>query len=234
MLDLHENFPLYWACDSDNTEIIRLLMDYATENNIILELNAQNKKGFSLLLTSCIDNNIEMVHFLMNYAMENHIQLELNEKDKANGIYPLLMTCGNDNIEMLNEVTKINKNYPLSAASQLLMKYAQEKNIILKLSEKDLDENVSEMSDEMVILFNNYENIIDITYENENNKKEKENINKEEEEEESKEDKNVPETNEKKEIEKMEGKEKKKEEKEIEIEIEIIPLVQQVNAREKI
>ena len=66
--------------------MVHLLIDYATENKIILELNEKNYYENNPLLKATYRNNIEIVKLLINYANKNKIILELNEKKKW--IYP--------------------------------------------------------------------------------------------------------------------------------------------------
>jgi len=69
--------------------MVRLLMEYAKENKIILEINHKNKKRNYPLLNAVNCNNIEMVKLILVYAKENHIILEMNYPNKK-GNYPLL------------------------------------------------------------------------------------------------------------------------------------------------
>jgi len=114
-----ENYPLLNAISLDNIEIVKLLMNYASINNIVLELN--EKDIYFPLLEAINNNNIEMVILLMEYATEHNIILKINEKDKE-GWSPLLISNADnvDNAEII----------------KLLMKYANQNNIILEINEK--------------------------------------------------------------------------------------------------
>ena len=61
------------AISNNNIEIIKLLIRYAIENDIILNINEKNKNGDYLLLSSIINNKMEMVQLLIDYANENNI-----------------------------------------------------------------------------------------------------------------------------------------------------------------
>ena len=87
---------------NDNTQKVKNILDYATENKFILELNEKDKDGWYPLLDaiSCYNNNIEMVKLLIDYANKNKIILELNKKNTI-GLYPLLKAIYYDNIEIV-------------------------------------------------------------------------------------------------------------------------------------
>ena len=77
-------YPLLLAIDDINIEIVRLLIDYANKNDIILKLNEKTSSGWYplLLAISKIEYflNIKMVELLMDYANKKNIILEINEK----------------------------------------------------------------------------------------------------------------------------------------------------------
>jgi len=152
-------YPLYWASDKNNVEIMKLLIDYANKNNITLELNKKTENGNYPFLLACYNNNNEMVQLLIDYAIKNNIVLELNERYR-NGMYPLYCTCHENNIETMkilidyanahNIILELNKsekngNYPLLMACcnnniemvELLVDYANKNNIILELNKKN-------------------------------------------------------------------------------------------------
>ena len=55
---------LKWLnCRNNNIEMVKLLIDYANKNNIILEFNEKNKKWYYPLLLSCRENNIEILYY---------------------------------------------------------------------------------------------------------------------------------------------------------------------------
>jgi len=102
-----------------NFEAVKLLIEYANKNNIILELNAKDKDGKYPLLEVIKVKNFELVTLLIEYADKNGIILNLNKKNEDK--YPLLEVIKNNNIEMI----------------KLLMEYANNNSIILELNEKD-------------------------------------------------------------------------------------------------
>jgi len=115
------NFPLLNAVILNNIEIVRLLMEYAKNNSIILKLNEKDIDGRYPLLEAINNNNIEMIKLLLEYANKYDIILEINEKDNE-GWFPLLLANA-DNINNI-EIVK------------LLIEYANEHNIVLEINEK--------------------------------------------------------------------------------------------------
>eukprot|EP00833_Pecoramyces_ruminatium_P017927 jgi/Orpsp1_1/1191959/evm.model.d7180000089625.1 len=139
----------------------KLLIDYADENDIVLNINKQSKKKNYPLDWAVHHNNIEMVKLLMKYADDNNILLDINQKSE-NGIYPLITAIGkNKNIEMV----------------KLLMKYVNRKNNLLDINQKfddgsytflftiSIDDNVK---DDTIKLLLDYEKeyLINIEYKN--------------------------------------------------------------------
>jgi len=53
-------------------------MNYANENNIILEINDKDKSGNSPLINTFYYNEFESLQLLMEYAQENNILLDIN------------------------------------------------------------------------------------------------------------------------------------------------------------
>eukprot|EP00833_Pecoramyces_ruminatium_P003467 jgi/Orpsp1_1/1177499/evm.model.c7180000061671.1 len=108
------------ACLKSNIEIIKLLMDYATSHNIILNPNEKNEDGFySLLesrdiqvnsnndyplLTAC-RKRVEIVQALIDYANKIRILLELNERNK-HGYCPQVMASGYHRIEIIQTLVE--------------------------------------------------------------------------------------------------------------------------------
>ena len=60
---------------------MKLLIQFALENNIILNINEKSYNGKYLLLWVCNDINMPMVHLLIRYATKFNIILDINEKD---------------------------------------------------------------------------------------------------------------------------------------------------------
>ncbi|OUM60456.1 hypothetical protein PIROE2DRAFT_13764 [Piromyces sp. E2] len=182
------NYSFFDACFTNNVEVIQLLIDYANNNNIVLNINEKDNYGDYPFFMACMIDNIKMVQLLIEYANINHIIFNVNEKDE-NGSYPLISIFINNNVEMFqllikyanenNIILELNDkdkyaNYPLLLAikkhknvmmCQLLLKYANYNKIILNLSEYDIG-NVSDIPDEIIELFIRYEKRIKIVYNN--------------------------------------------------------------------
>jgi len=72
----------YGVLKKNNTEMTKLLIEYANKNNIILELNEKDKDVIYPLIWSIDINNIEITKLLIEYANKNNILLKFYEKDK--------------------------------------------------------------------------------------------------------------------------------------------------------
>ena len=107
---------------NNNIEIVKLLIEYANQHQIILKLNEKDEYGWYPLLRAIYNNNIEIVKLLMEYANQHQIILELNEKNKY-GNNPLYCAIHNNNIEIV----------------QLLIEYANQHQIILEYKKKDIE-----------------------------------------------------------------------------------------------
>ena len=55
---------LWLTCSNGNTEIIKFLLDYSIENNILFDMS----KNGSLLFISCLCNRIVIVKYLLEYC----------------------------------------------------------------------------------------------------------------------------------------------------------------------
>ncbi|OUM58125.1 hypothetical protein PIROE2DRAFT_21401 [Piromyces sp. E2] len=142
-------------------EDVEALINNSQKNNIILDINEKNEKGFYPLLLFSYDNKIDLMKLLMKYAEDNNIILDINSKDK-NNYYPLFVSFENNNDEIADLLIKYankhkiklevnekfsNENYPIlnsiinnnNKLTTLLIEYADENDIILDLNEKDID-----------------------------------------------------------------------------------------------
>jgi len=85
---------------NNNLEMFELLINYANEKNIILELNEKdNKSKYPFLIA--FNNNIEMTQLLIDYANKKNIALELTDYNNDYGFYSLLFAIEKDNIEVV-------------------------------------------------------------------------------------------------------------------------------------
>jgi len=121
--NLNDDYLLLKAVNYNKVEIIKLILDYAFKNNIVLELNKTNLMGVFPLLVAAKKNNTETVRLLLEYASKNNITLDINKRDNKWGYYPFLYATKNNNLEMV----------------KLLKEYASKNNIILKLDIRMFD-----------------------------------------------------------------------------------------------
>jgi len=70
-----------------NTQNVKKILDYASKNKIILELNEKDIDGWYPLLEVTYYNNTEIVKLLIEYANKNKIILELMKKIIKDGIH---------------------------------------------------------------------------------------------------------------------------------------------------
>ncbi|OUM67808.1 hypothetical protein PIROE2DRAFT_4617 [Piromyces sp. E2] len=125
--DIFSNYPMLVAIMNNSIESVRLLIEYANNHYITLQLNSMNKNeinqknyyGDYPLLYLCKINDSTKVNLLFEYV--NHTQYCINNYRDKDGKFPLLWTTYNNNIDM----------------TQLLIKYSTEKNVELNLNEKD-------------------------------------------------------------------------------------------------
>ena len=108
--------PIYVleAFKLNNVKLVKLLMDYANENNFTLDINFKNTNEEFPLLFVAKNKNIEMLTLLFDYASENNIILNINEKYKYKT--PFYFIIEEYNSEMI----------------LVFIEYAKEKNIILE------------------------------------------------------------------------------------------------------
>jgi len=72
-------YPLYWAISYNNIEIVKLLIEYANQHQIILELNEKGSYDKKYPLLEGIHNeNIEIVKLLNRicYSASNYFGIE--------------------------------------------------------------------------------------------------------------------------------------------------------------
>jgi len=72
--------PLYCVIWQNNIEIVKLLMAYADENHMTLNINEYCNDSFPLLLSIVNNNNIEIIKLLIKYAEDHHIILKINQR----------------------------------------------------------------------------------------------------------------------------------------------------------
>jgi ankyrin repeat protein len=116
-----EIYPIIGAVESNNIDTVKLLIDYANKNNIILDIKGKDQDGSYPILFAIEKDNIEMAKILINYVDNKNIILDIDEKDDIFEWCPLFYIIFNKNVEM----------------AKLLIDYANKTNIILNINEKD-------------------------------------------------------------------------------------------------
>jgi len=87
---------------SDNTQKVKKILDYATENKIILELNEKSYLKYTPIFEAIQNNNIEMFKMLVKYSIEKGIKLIIDENDIAEMISEEYYLCELNNISEIN------------------------------------------------------------------------------------------------------------------------------------
>jgi len=59
----------------------KLIIDYANENNIILNISDKNVEGWYPLLFATSHDNNEMIQLITDYTIKNIIKLNVNDKN---------------------------------------------------------------------------------------------------------------------------------------------------------
>ena len=116
------NYPLLCCSRRNNVEMIKLLIQYADKNNIILTINEKNYiGGYPVLLNFEYNYNTELLQLLIDYANRNNIVLDIISEDNG-GDYPLLWSTIYNNTEKI----------------KMMFDYAEKNNIKLNINEKDI------------------------------------------------------------------------------------------------
>lgn len=111
------NFPLVHSVCINEIDIVKLLMDYGDEYNILLNVNGKDKEHYFPLMNALYCNNIKMVKLLMEYCDNHNIILNINEKFSKK-LYPL-------------KIASFKNNYDII---KLLLDYEDKHDIILNLN----------------------------------------------------------------------------------------------------
>jgi len=84
-------YPLLIAIDNNNIKIVKILIEYANQHQIILDLNEKNNVGNYPILDATIYNNIEMIKLLIKYALQHQITLVYNKNEIDSNYGKLLL-----------------------------------------------------------------------------------------------------------------------------------------------
>ncbi|ORY05508.1 ankyrin [Neocallimastix californiae] len=182
--------------ETNNSEIIQLLIEYFSNIDITFDINGKNESGNYLLLRAVENNNDEIVKLLMDFASNKNLKLNINESNQT-GDYPLLVSCSKNNINIIkllidyanNNFNKLilncknsNGQFPLFCAYtnnnieivKLLIDYSEKNKIILLFIEKIINDNLNK-NDEIKKLLSQYEERHYLFPKTNNNKKENSN-----------------------------------------------------------
>jgi hypothetical protein len=174
-------YPFLYATHHNNIEMAELIIKYANEHDIILNINNKSELGKYPLLFATSKYNSKLVELIINYSSDYNIALSIDEKDITNiskmkteiqQLFCKYVSKNNINVrckyskELSSLAWAINNNSIKMV--KLIVQFAIENDIIMEINEKDL-KNISEISDEMLVLLSNYEkeNSITISFEDE-------------------------------------------------------------------
>jgi len=156
--------PLAMAIKIGELRIVKLIIEYALDNNISLNINETENDdicGYPFL-QAC--SEYEIAKLLIKYANEEGYTIEINKKDIKYGNFPLLHASDRKDSKMIDLIINYvrkkniilnmngkdnNYNYPLLEATKnrnvdgvkALLNYADKNSIILRNDEKDRDSN---------------------------------------------------------------------------------------------
>jgi len=90
------------AIREENLEVMTMLIDYANDHNILLDINDKDFDGnFPLLVVAnCDDTELSLFHTLVSYANDHNILLNINDKNNED-CYPLLKAAFHDNDKVI-------------------------------------------------------------------------------------------------------------------------------------
>jgi len=91
---------------NNNDEIIKLLIEYANQHQIILELNEKNKYGDYPLFLAISKNNIEIFKLLIEYDLKHQITLKYEKCHNENKEIKNLLQYYEKEKEKLKKVNK--------------------------------------------------------------------------------------------------------------------------------
>jgi len=131
----YKNYPLLLSINKNNTEMVRLIVDYAINNNIVLNIEENDIKE------TCVINE-EIKKILEVYKKNKRKSKPLGSNINNDLIQKYLRENGYKETE--EDINKLLLNY--IAKNQLpkfkvVLKYANQNNIILKMNEIDSNEN---------------------------------------------------------------------------------------------
>ena len=104
-------YPISKAVNQNKPEIVELLINYASNHNIILDITVKDPNGNSPLAIAIKNNNIEIIISLINYGINHNIDMNINNII-VNGNTPLIYSYRNNYLkifEYLIEYSDVNQ-----------------------------------------------------------------------------------------------------------------------------
>jgi len=91
---MYENHPLLSAVKNNNFKMVKIITDYAGEQNISLNFYVGNNRRLNPFLDTLTFNKIKIFQLFIKYAYDHQIILQLHCKDKIRKLSPI-----NDDME---------------------------------------------------------------------------------------------------------------------------------------
>ncbi|KAG4106029.1 ankyrin [Neocallimastix lanati (nom. inval.)] len=104
-------YPISKAVHQNKSELVKLLINYASNHNISLDITVKDPNGNSPLAIAIKNNNIEIIISLINYGINHNIDMNINNII-VNGHTPLIYSYKNNYLkifEYLIEYSDVNQ-----------------------------------------------------------------------------------------------------------------------------
>ncbi|MAR57383.1 MAG: hypothetical protein CMM93_09390 [Rickettsiales bacterium] len=98
------------ACKRDRLDIAKLILEYAEENDIEIDINA---KSNSVIEDAFANKYLDIVELLLEYAKKNNFKIDLNKE----GEYEFGFACHSGNLKIAKLLLKHDKEYKLDDCS---------------------------------------------------------------------------------------------------------------------
>lgn len=80
-INRYGNYPIFNAIENNDKELVKLIIDYANDKNIILNIEERcNDNNNSPIILAISNNNTEITKLILNYSSSKYIILRINEK----------------------------------------------------------------------------------------------------------------------------------------------------------
>jgi len=137
--DYSRHIPILQAVINDNFKMIKMIMKYIVENNVIFNPNYHENTNDNLISYALSKNDIELVIMIINYVNQNNITLDIAKYyDEDNLCSSIIYAMENDYIDMVTKMMEysidnnivFNINYQVGSTGKYLLLYATFKNNI--------------------------------------------------------------------------------------------------------